>query len=73
MDERRRAIKNFNKQDRECVVTLSAAKGLSRWAARCFPFAALRASAHALSMTRPVLVVKVHHRAGGGAQSNLFC
>ncbi len=26
----------FNKQDRECIVTLSEAKGLSRWAERCF-------------------------------------
>jgi Fe-S cluster biogenesis protein NfuA len=43
----------FNKQDRECVVTLSAAKGLARQAQRCFA---------ALSMTIPVLVVKVHSR-----------
>ena len=35
------------------IVTLSAAKGLSRWAQRCFA---------ALSMTGPVLVVKVHYR-----------
>ncbi len=48
---------NFNKQDRECIVTLSEAKGLSRWAQRCFA---------ALSMTNPVLVVKIHHRAGVG-------
>ncbi len=26
----------FSKQDRECVVTLSAAKGLARQAQRCF-------------------------------------
>jgi hypothetical protein len=26
----------FNNQDRECFVTLSGAKGLSRWAQRCF-------------------------------------
>ncbi len=50
----RMPIMNFNNQDRECVVTLSAAKGLSRWAERCFA---------ALSMTGPVLVVKVHYRA----------
>src|SRR5712692_9180002 len=61
---------NFNDQDRQCVVTLSAALGLARWAQRCFPFAeftlerseGLRASAPALSMTVPVLVVKVHNR-----------
>src|SRR5229473_2428889 len=52
---------NFNKQDRECIVTLSpslrsrvnSAKGLSRWAERCFA---------SLSMTNPVLVVKIHNR-----------
>ncbi len=42
---------NFNEQDRSGAVTLSAAKGLARWAERCFPFATLRASAPALSMT----------------------
>src|SRR2546425_524329 len=46
-------IMNFHKHHRECVVTLSAAKGLSRWAERCFA---------ALSMTGPALVVKVHYR-----------
>ncbi len=45
---------NFNKQDREWIVTLSEAKGLSRWAERCFA---------SLSMTIPVLVIKVHNRA----------
>src|SRR6266852_1700787 len=44
---------NFNEQDRSGVVTLSAAKGLSRWAQRCFA---------ALSMTFPVVGVKVHYR-----------
>src|SRR6266851_8892308 len=51
---------DFTNQDRECVVTLSpfaslrvnSAKGLSRWAKRCFA---------ALSMTVPTLVVKIHH------------
>jgi hypothetical protein len=52
----------FNDQDRQCFVTLSAAKGLSRWVQRCFPFAALRALAHALSMTIPVLTGKNHNR-----------
>jgi len=52
----------FNDQDRSGDVTLSAAKGLARWAQRCFPFAALRASAHALSMTFPVLGVTFHYR-----------
>ena len=33
------------------VVMLSAAMDLARWVPRCFPFASLRASAHALSMT----------------------
>jgi hypothetical protein len=49
----------FTEQDRSGVVTLStcaplsvnSAKGLARWALRCFPFTAFRASAHALSMT----------------------
>jgi hypothetical protein len=44
-------IMNFHKQDWEFFVTLSEAKGLSRWAARCFA---------ALSMTGPILVVNVH-------------
>ena len=38
---------NFNDQDRQCVVTLSAAKGLSRWAERSF--AALRMTGRDLS------------------------
>ncbi len=46
----------FNDQDRSGGVTLSAAKGLSRWAQRCFA---------ALSMTFPVLGVTFHYRAGG--------
>ncbi len=54
---------NFHDQDRSSVVTLSAAKGLSRWAERCFPFAALRASAHSLSMTGPTLNMKIQHDA----------
>jgi hypothetical protein len=45
---------NFTDQDRECCVTLSGAKGLVRWAKRCFA---------ALSMTVPTLVVNLHHRA----------
>src|SRR5712692_8722609 len=49
----RDAIMKFNEQDRSSVVTLSAAKGLARWAQRCFA---------ALSMTFPVLVGKFHHR-----------
>ena len=44
----------FYEQDRSYFVTLSVAKGLSRWAARCFA---------TLSMTRLVLVGKVHNRA----------
>jgi hypothetical protein len=44
---------NFHAQHRYRVVTLSAAKGLSRWADRCFA---------ALSMTGLTLVVKVHYR-----------
>src|SRR5260370_8481929 len=56
------AMMKFTNQDRECVVTLSpfaslrvnSAKGLSRWAKRCFA---------ALSMTVPTLVVKLHYRA----------
>jgi len=50
----RHAIMNFHEQDRSGVVTLSAAKGLSRWAQRCFA---------ALSMTFPVVVVKIHYLA----------
>ncbi len=45
-------IMNFDKQDREYFVTLSAAKGLALLAARCFA---------ALSMTVPVLVSKLHY------------
>src|SRR5258707_4440932 len=40
---------------------LSAAKHLSRWAARCFAEFPLSA-AHGLSMTRPALVVTLHYR-----------
>jgi len=54
---RNRAIMNFHEQDRSGGVTLSAAKGLSRWAQRCFA---------ALSMTVPVVGVTFHHRALGG-------
>jgi hypothetical protein len=32
----------FTNQDRECVVTLSGAKGLSRWAKSCFAALILR-------------------------------
>src|SRR6266571_5503309 len=56
---------NFNDQDLQCFVTLSAAKGLSRWAERCFA---------ALSMTVPVWIVKNHNRhstAGFICQSTL--
>src|SRR5260370_30497379 len=49
---RRGPIMNFHDQDRQAVVTLSAAKGLSLWAQRCFA---------ALSMTGPVLLVKIHY------------
>ena len=53
---------NFNKQHRSCVVTLSAAKGLSRWAERCFAEFTL-SEANVLSMTVPALVVKIHNHA----------
>ncbi len=33
---RSRAMMKFNEQDRSGAVTLSAAKGLARWAERCF-------------------------------------
>ncbi len=46
-------IKNFDKQDQSRGVTLSEAKGLSRWAQRCFA---------SLSMTFLALVVKIHNR-----------
>ena len=46
-------IMNFNDQDRQCCVTLSAAKGLARWPERCFA---------ALSMTGRVLIVKTRFR-----------
>ncbi len=63
-------MKNFTKRDRYSVVTLRCAQGLSRWAERCFPFAeftlerseGLRASAHSLSMTGPVVVGTFHRR-----------
>jgi len=64
---------NFHNQHRYSVVTLRFAQGLSRWAERCFPFATLRASAHALSMTGPTLNIKIQHRAGGGAKPLLIC
>ena len=44
---------DFNDQERSGAVTLSAAKGLARWAERCFA---------ALSMTVPVVVGKFHYR-----------
>jgi len=49
----RDAMMKVTKQDRHSFVTLSAAKGLVRWAARCFA---------ALSMTVSVLVGKLHNR-----------
>src|SRR6266851_3332331 len=60
---------NFHNQHWYRVVTLSpslrsrvnSAKGLSRWAERCFPFATLRASAHSLSMTGPTLNMKIQN------------
>jgi hypothetical protein len=55
---------NINKQDRERRVTLSAAKGLARWAERCFA---------ALSMTIPVVVVKFHHVARKHKSVNEEC
>jgi hypothetical protein len=59
-------MKNFNDQDRQCVVTLSAAKGLSRWAERCFA---------SLSMTVPTLNIKIHNLltiAAGAAPKPLY-
>ncbi len=53
---------NFHDQDRQGVVTLSAAKGLSLWAQRCFAEFTL-SEANVLSMTGPVLIVKIHYRA----------
>ena len=44
---------NFHTQHRYSVVTLSEAKGLSRWAERCFA---------SLSMTVPTLNSKIQHR-----------
>ncbi len=52
---------NFHDQDRQGVVTLSAAKGLSLWVQRCFA---------ALSMTGPVLIVKIHYRQGSKQWQN---
>jgi MFS transporter, DHA2 family, triacylglyceride efflux pump len=46
-------IMKFPNQDRSSFVTLSEAKGLVRWAQRCFA---------ALSMTGPGLVGKLHNR-----------
>ncbi len=39
----------FNDQNRECIVTLSAAKGLARWAQRCFAALSMTASPHMTS------------------------
>ncbi|SRR6266487_419543 len=52
----------YNDQDRSGAVTPRFAKGLARGAQRCFPLAKRGASAHALSMTLPVLGVKFHYR-----------
>jgi hypothetical protein len=43
----------YTDQDRQCFVTLSAAKGLARWVHRCFA---------ALRVTESVLIVKNHNR-----------
>ncbi len=51
---------NVNKQDREYIVTLSAAKGLSMGSEMLRGVYPERNEG--LSMTLPVLVVKVHHR-----------
>ena len=56
-----RAMMIFHDQDRSGAVTPRYAKGLARWAQRCFPLAKRGASAHALSMTLPVLGVKFHY------------
>jgi predicted alpha/beta hydrolase len=53
---------SFNEQDRSGAVTLSAAKGLSRWAERCFA---------TLSMRFPFLVVTFHYRPGRGIDGPL--
>ncbi len=51
----------FNEQERSGAVTLSAAKGLARWAQKCFAECTL-SEARGLSMTFPVLVGKSHYR-----------
>ncbi len=48
------AMMNFHTQHRYRAVTLSAAKGLSRWAQRCFA---------ALRVTGSTLNIKIQHRA----------
>jgi hypothetical protein len=53
------SIMKFNNQDRPWFVTLSAAKGLSRWVQRCFA---------ALSMTGPILIGKNHYRGASGTK-----
>jgi len=54
-------IMNFDKQNRSGAVTLSAAKGLARWAQRCFAEFTLERS-EGLSMTGPALKMKIHNR-----------
>ncbi len=49
---------NFDKQNRECIVTLSEAKGLSM--GREMLHGVYPERSEGLSMTLPVLVVKIH-------------
>jgi len=73
---RRNRIMKFNDQDRQCFVTLSpfaslrvnSAKGLARWAQRCFAEFTLSA-ANVLSMTGPILIGNNHHPALTGARA----
>jgi len=53
---------------------LSEAKHLAAHRERPFPFATLRAAAHCAQgdNTVPILIVKTHHRAGGGAKPALI-
>jgi CcmD family protein len=56
-------------QDRQSFVTLSAAKGLARWAHRGFAEFTLSAT-NGLSMTAPILLVNLQYR--GASEARIY-
>ncbi len=65
--ECRPSIMIVTNQDRQRIVTLSAAKGLAQWAHRGSAEFTL-SEANGLSMTAPILVVNLHYRGASGAK-----